>query len=313
MVDIPFGNGIEIKKNLKYRDMKNIVCFGEVLWDVFPKHKKIGGAPLNVAIRLQSLGNKVSMISSVGEDTDGSEIVMFVNEHHVDIENIQVDTVLKTGSVAVTLDDEGSASYEIESPRAWDNIKLTEDAKNVTKLSDAFIYGSLASRESMTRNTLYQLLKIAKYKIFDVNLRKPHYSVAVLDCLMKQADFIKFNDDEILEIVNFYNPNISTIEDCMLYISKQTQTKSICVTKGRKGAVLYYHGEFYHNHGYKVTVVDTVGAGDSFLASLVNQLLNNTAPQKAIDFACAVGAVVASSEGANPKIEASTIEALMLS
>lgn len=291
--------------------MKNIVCFGEVLWDVFPEHKKIGGAPLNVAIRLQSLGNTVSMISSVGLDVDGDEIITFVKENNVDTNNIQIDTVLKTGSVKVALDTEGSATYEIEFPRAWDYINLTEKAKNIAELSDAFIYGSLASRDQVTRNTLYELLKIAKYKIFDVNLRKPHYTASVLNHLMNKADFIKFNDDEILEIVKNYDSAITTVEEAIPFIAKQTHTNSICVTKGGKGAVLYYDGVFYSNNGYKVTVVDTVGAGDSFLASLINQLLKDTEPQKAIDFACAVGAIVASKAGANPKIEQKEIEQLM--
>ncbi|NIJ46410.1 fructokinase [Wenyingzhuangia heitensis] len=291
--------------------MKNIVCFGEVLWDVFPNHKKIGGAPLNVAVRLQSLGNNVGMISSVGQDTDGDKIIDFVKEHGVDANNIQINPAQQTGSVAVTLDDEGSATYEIEHPRAWDKIALSNTAIESTKTSDAFIFGSLAARDQVSRYTLNELLKIAPYKIFDVNLRKPHYSSEILNELMHQADFIKFNDDEMLEIVKNYTTDIDTVEEAIQFIAKQTNATSICVTKGNKGAVLYYKGELYQNPGYKITVVDTVGAGDSFLASLINQLLNNSTPQKAIDFACAVGAIVASREGANPTIETAAIEQLM--
>ncbi|ANW95982.1 carbohydrate kinase [Wenyingzhuangia fucanilytica] len=292
--------------------MKNIVCFGEVLWDVFPEHKKIGGAPLNVAVRLQSLGNHVSMISSVGQDADGDKIIDFVKEHKVDASNIQINPAQQTGSVAVTLDNERSATYEIEHPRAWDKIELSEKAINRAKTADAFIYGSLAARDLVSRNTLYELLKIAPYKIFDVNLRKPHYSSEILNELMHQADFIKFNDDEILEIVKNYTAVINTVEEAIQFIAQQTGATSICVTKGSKGAVLYYSGKLYQNPGYKIKVVDTVGAGDSFLASLINQLLNNSSPQKAIDFACAVGAIVASREGANPKIDKSSIDALMM-
>lgn len=291
--------------------MKNIVCFGEVLWDVFPKHKKIGGAPLNVAVRLQSLNNKVGVISSIGNDNDGKKILQFIENNDVNIDNIQINKTLETGNVQVLLDYNGAATYRIEHPRAWDKIELTETTKKNTQNADAFIYGSLASRDEVSRKTLYELLKIANYKIFDVNLRAPHYSNDILDYLMKQANFIKFNDDEILEITSNYDSNIKTIEEAVKFIAKHTKTNSICVTKGGDGALLYYKGLFYQNFGYKINVVDTVGSGDSFLASLIDKLLKNTAPQNAIDFACAVGAIVASHEGANPVINPQDILALM--
>ncbi|MBU2938548.1 carbohydrate kinase [Lacinutrix sp. C3R15] len=283
--------------------MKNIVCFGEVLWDVFPSHKKIGGAPLNVALRLQLLNNNVSIISSIGDDEDGEKIKDYIVEQGIHVENLQVDKKLKTGIVQVILNQKGSASYNIKLPRAWDNIKLSESNKKVTENADAFIYGSLAARNSITRNTLYTLLKIAKYKIFDVNLREPYYTIDVLNSLMQEADFIKFNDDEIFEICQSLNFHSKVIEENISYIAEQTNTKSICVTKGSKGAVLYYNGTFYSNTGYTIKVIDTVGAGDSFLATLISKLLNKDNPQEAIDYACAVGALVAGSEGANPIIK----------
>ena len=282
--------------------MKNIVCFGEVLWDVFPNHKKIGGAPLNVALRLQSLENKVAIITRIGDDAEGREIKNFIKDRGVETENIQIDATLKTGEVAVILDSNGSASYTINSPRAWDNLQLTECAKEIIKKSNAFIFGSLVARNEVSRDTLYQLLKYAKYKIFDINLRAPHYRIAVLKTLMKEADFIKFNDDEIFEIAKELNSKTNSLEETIQFIAKETNTKSICVTKGGEGAVLYYNDKFYYNAGYKIEVVDTVGAGDSFLASLTDKLLKSALPQDAIDFASAVGAIVASKAGANPII-----------
>ena len=219
--------------------MKNIVCFGEVLWDVFPNHKKIGGAPLNVALRLQSLENRVAIITRIGDDTEGKEIKDFIKDRGVETENIQIDATLKTGEVAVVLDSNGSASYTINSPRAWDNLQLTECAKEITKKSDAFIFGSLVARNDVSRDTLYQLLKIATYKIFDINLRAPHYTIAVLKTLMKEADFIKFNDDEIFEIAKELNSKTNSLEETIQFIAKKTNTKSICVTKGGEGAVLF--------------------------------------------------------------------------
>ncbi|MGJ8591011.1 MAG: carbohydrate kinase family protein [Aquaticitalea sp.] len=291
--------------------MKNIVCFGEVLWDVFPTHKKIGGAPLNVALRLKSLNNNVSIISRIGRDKKGDKIEAYSIEQGLNVENLQVDERLKTGKVKVMLNQKGSASYDIQFPRAWDNIQLNENTKNTTQTADAFIYGSLVARDDTSRHTLYELMKVAKYKIFDVNLREPYYTVEVLNHLMKAADFIKFNDDEIFEIGEMLNSKTHSLEQNIQFIAEHTNTKTICVTKGRHGAILCCNDTYYYNSGYQIEVVDTVGAGDSFLASLINDLLKKTDPQKAIDFACAIGALVAGSEGANPKINSEDIRKFM--
>lgn len=291
--------------------MKNIICFGEVLWDVFPNHKKIGGAPLNVGLRLQSLNNKVTLISSIGNDDNGEKIIDFIKNQGVIIEHIQIDEKLKTGEVIVMLNQKGSASYDIKFARAWDNIQLTESAKKNTEIADAFIFGSLVARDEKSRKTLYALLKLAKYKILDINLREPYYTIDVLNHLMNEADFIKFNDDEIFEISEMLNSKSHSLEQNIKFIAEHTNTKSICVTKGRHGAILYYNDVFYYNSGYKIKVIDTVGAGDSFLASLIDKLLKGTSAQEAIDFATAIGALVASNEGANPKILKQEVDDLM--
>lgn len=291
--------------------MLNIVCFGEVLWDEFPTHKKIGGAPLNVAIRLQSFKNNTAVISSIGADENGEEIVAYLKEQGVHVENMQVAETLETGTVKVVLNEKGSASYDIKFPRAWDNIQLTESTQKITQAADAFVFGSLVARNDTSRNTLYNLLKVAKYKIFDINLRTPYYTTPILRHLMNEADFIKFNDDEIYEVAEALKSKSRSLEQNILFVAQQTNTKSICVTKGRHGAVLFFKDTFYYNSGYKIKVADTVGAGDSFLASLIDKLLKGIAPQEAINFACAVGALVASSEGANPEISEKIIEEFM--
>ena len=282
--------------------MKKITCFGEVLWDVFPAHKKIGGAPLNVALRLQSLDNEVAIISSIGNDESGKTLLDYIIQNGLDVSCLEVSDKFKTGKVKVILNDKGSASYDIKYPRAWDNIKITQESINLVKKSDGFVFGSLAARDEFSRKTLYGLIEHAKFKIFDLNLRPPYYNKEVLNYLMNRADFMKFNDDELYEVCKEEGSKYLSLEQNIRYISKKTNTNHICVTKGRHGAVLMYDGKFYYNSGYLVKVIDTVGSGDSFLASLISKLLKNKNPQEAIDFACAVGALVATSEGANPKI-----------
>lgn len=282
--------------------MSKITCFGEVLWDVFPTHKKIGGAPLNVANRLKAFGNEVTMISAIGQGKNGAELLDFIKERGIDSSCIQIHNEHKTGKVKVMLNEKGSASYDIIYPRAWDKIRLTEINKKAVKDSDAFVFGSLAARDESSRNTLFKLIELANYKIFDLNLRPPYYTKELLIKLMNEADFIKFNDDELYEVSGYLDSKYRSMEQNIRFISQKTNTKHICVTKGHHGAVLLYNDNFFYNSGYLIKVIDTVGAGDSFLGALISKLLDKVSPQEAIDFACAVGAIVAQSEGANPKI-----------
>ncbi|QXP55629.1 carbohydrate kinase [Cellulophaga sp. HaHa_2_95] len=291
--------------------MSDITCFGEVLWDEFPEHKKIGGAPLNVGIRLNSFGNNVSVISRIGADADGRGIYEYIKENGINGNGLQVDDTLKTGTVKVVLNSKGSASYDIMFPRAWDQIELSSTAQKTVKDSDAFIYGSLVARNEKSKETLYELLKIASYKIFDVNLREPYYTKEILEYLIHRADFVKFNDDEIYEISEMLGSKSISLEHTIQFMAESTNTDTICVTKGKHGAVLYIKGVFYHNSGYHIEVVDTVGAGDSFLAGLVDKLLKKENPQEAIDFACAIGAIVASKAGANPEISQEEVMVMM--
>ena len=282
--------------------MKSIICFGEVLWDVLPAGKKLGGAPLNVSLRAQSFGNKAAMISSIGKDRIGEELAEMMKTHGGSLAHIQVNGEYATSEVLVELDKQGSASYEIRMPCAWDNISLLERDMEAVKTSDAFIYGSLVARSNVSRETLFALLDHAGYKVFDVNLRPPHYTPERIISLMKPADFVKFNDDELYEICSYLEFNDQSLEACIRFMSEQTGTDQICVTRGKDGAVLFHDKAFYYNKGYKVTVADTVGAGDSFLASIISQLLNGMNAQEAINFACAVGSIVASKNGANPEV-----------
>lgn len=286
----------------------SIVCFGEVLFDVFPTHKKIGGAPLNVALRLSSLGINAQIISRIGNDEIGTELLTFIEKNGVNPIFVQIDPHLPTGQVIVELDDKGSASYTIKYPVAWDKIECNMEIENIVKKADAFVYGSLVCRDLISFNSLLELINYAKYKIFDVNLRTPFYTKKTLIRLMLQSDFIKFNDDELYEVSGFLKSPYHSLEQNILFIAEQTNTNNICVTKGSHGAVLYYNEKMYYNSGYKINVIDTVGSGDSFLAALLSKLLKGNNPQEAIDFACAMGALVATNEGANPQISEKKIK-----
>jgi len=291
--------------------MNKFVCFGEVLWDVFPNEKKIGGAPLNVASRLNSFTNDVCMISAIGNDELGKLILNYLQKQHLSTANIQVLNDFETGKVAVTLNKKGAASYVIEHPKAWDKIQFRTEALEKVKNADAFVFGSLVTRDAVSRKTLYQYLEVASYKIFDVNIRKPFYDINVLSDLMHKADFIKFNDEELYEIGEDLGSPFHNLEQNLHFIAAKTKTKRICVTKGEHGAVLLFDDKLYYNSGFLVDVVDTVGSGDSFLATLIHNLTANVSPQNSLDLACAVGALVASNKGANAIITKESIDNFM--
>lgn len=287
------------------------VCFGEVLFDSFPTYSKIGGAPLNVSLRLQSFGVDVSIVSSIGDDERGKKIMNHLNNSGIDTSCIYKHGDFPTGVVNVGLNDKGVASYDIPYPVAWDKIPFLDKYAKLVRDSNFFVFGTLVSRDDVSRSTLKGLLKQARYKVLDANLRFPHYNPRLLVDLMMEANFIKFNDDELFEIATLLGSKYNSLEQTIVYVATKTNTKTICVTKGAYGATLYQNKCFYYNSGYRIKVVDTVGSGDSFLASLLFKLFSEQGPQKALDYGCAVGAMVASCEGANPFLSKEKITLFM--
>ena len=284
------------------------VCFGEVLWDVFPDQARIGGAPLNVASRLSSFGIQTEMISQIGKDLKGEKILAYLREQGVEAENVSSSESYPTGIVKVSLSPGGSASYEIAYPSAWDKIQVSQNNRQAVEESSVFVFGSLVCRDELSRSTLFTLLPFARYKVLDFNLRPPHYSEDLILELIQQADFIKFNDDELFEIAALLGSPYNSLEQNISFVALKTAAKTICVTKGQHGAVLFHENNWYYNSGYKVGVKDTVGAGDSFLATLLAKMLTGTEVQRSLDNACAMGALVAAEEGANPVIQNEVLE-----
>ena len=291
--------------------MPKITAFGEILWDNLPTGKVLGGAPVNLLTHLAALGGDCSVISRCGNDADGAALREAIRRKHVAIDFIQTDPQLATSQVLVQLNDEGCAHYDIVYPCAWDKIQAGEAAKTRVAQSDVFIFGSLSVRDAVSRQALAELLPHASFKIFDVNLRPPHYRLADLRDMMRQADFIKLNDDELHEIATALGSPYRSIEQNIRFIAEHTHTRQICVTLGKHGALYYRDGELFAHHGYRVTVADTVGAGDSFLAGFIHQYLQRKPPQEILAFACALGSLVASRHGATPEVSLAEIEAMM--
>lgn len=288
-----------------------VTSFGEILWDDFPDGKVLGGAPLNLVVRLRALGADSAMISRRGDDDDGRELVRQIEEKGVSCDLIQTDTQQATSLVKVKLNEQGSASYDIVYPCAWDKIEAQEAAVARVAASDAFIYGSLSTRDAVSRASLAVLLTQARYKIFDVNLRPPHFDLNRVLEMMKQADLVKMNDDELYDLAAAFGSPYHSVEQNVRFLADLGHVKQICITLGGHGAMYYQEGQFFYHSGYRVKVADTVGSGDSFLAGLTYKLLNNASPQEALAFACALGALVASRHGATPEISLQQINDFM--
>jgi len=290
---------------------KKLISFGEILWDLLPSGAQPGGAPMNVALRAQSLGLSSTIISKVGDDIWGNKILKFIAEKGVDTRLIQKSNLITTGLVEVELDKEGVASYDIVYPSAWDKIDFQTSALEDVQKADAFVFGTLASRDKHSKATLFKLLESATWKIFDINLRPPHYHIPFIVKLAQSSDLIKLNDEELLILAQALGSENQDIEKNISYLSKELECEAICITKGAKGAVLYLNGQFFSHPGFKVEVADTVGAGDSFLAALIYYLLSDSNPAKAIEMACAMGSLVASKKGANAVVKEIELQNLL--
>ncbi len=290
-----------------------VVCFGEILWDVLPGGAKAGGAPLNVAIHLKKQGHSPLVISKVGDDSEGKELVRFIKNAGLNDTFIATDTELPTSKVLVRLDANKNASYEICEPVAWDNIISDKQKENLCANARIIIFGSLASRNAVTRRTLTQLLKNSEAKrIFDVNLRPPFDDPGIVESLLKLADFVKMNDEELIKIASWHGES-GKIKNLIVWFSKYYNCPEICVTRGAKGAFLLINDSVYEHRGFKIDAEDTVGAGDSFLAALIAQLEKKQSPQKSLEYACATGAYVASKPGATPDYSEKDIEKIIQS
>jgi fructokinase len=278
--------------------MKQVLCFGEILWDTFDDGKKPGGAPMNVAMHLMQQRVDVAFASRVGEDDPGDELVEYLKRNNLFSDLIQRDPQLPTCEVTVELDEDQHATYIIPQPVSWDNIQADSALINAAENAAVIVFGSLACREEVTRDTLLNLLDETKaLKIFDVNLRAPHYTLETVETFAAKADVVKMNEDEAALLIGGSN---SSIKEQITEFRQKFHARTICVTRGERGAIVWHDHEFYENPGCHVEVGDTVGAGDSFLATFIAGMLSNQPMQQVIDKACAVGAFVAGKRGANP-------------
>ncbi len=280
--------------------IKTVVCYGEVLWDIFPTQTKPGGAPMNVAYHLRKFGIDSRMISRVGVDELGNQLNQLLEGWKIPAHYCQPDSEHETGKVNAQVLPNNEMAYTIQQPAAWDFIQWNEDQAALVRNSEAFVFGSLVTRNEASRKTLYCLLEEAKYKVFDINLRPPFYSQDILEYLLGKCNLLKLNENELEMLSQWYPVCCDKEESCVRFLQAKFNIGEVIVTKGGDGATYYTMTESCFMPAYKVTVKDTVGSGDSFLAAFLANKIQNESPETGMKYATALGAFVASQEGACP-------------
>ncbi|AUD01519.1 carbohydrate kinase family protein [Spirosoma pollinicola] len=283
-----------------------ITCFGETLWDVLPTSKQPGGAPMNVAADLRNFGLDARMITRVGNDDLGRELLDFIEHKGLPLDLVQTGQTHLTGVAKANISDTNEVTYKIVQPVAWDYIQLEPNLLDVVKQSDFFVYGSLAARSPQTRETLLALLEVAPKKVFDVNIRAPHYERATVEALLHQADIVKLNEHELVELSGWYGEE-NDLHRAMHQLRGHFKLEKLIVTLGEHGAVLLDNAGLHSQLGFPVEVADTIGSGDAFLAAFLYKTLQGESPKKILEFACATGAFVATQQGATPAFTEDTI------
>ncbi len=289
-----------------------ICSFGEVLWDIFPSGKLPGGAPMNVACGLNALGFPTYLISRVGNDSLGEAILAFLTEKNCPTTYIQNDNQYATGVVQVTSNTAGENSYEIVLPSSWDFINYTKKIQAKIDKAQAVIFGTLVARTTVSAQTLLQLLDTSTLKVFDVNFRAPFYTQELVERLLQKANIVKMNDEELAIIAAWYAFDTSNETTLLQTLKEKFVLQCIIVTKGANGAMGLDEANHFHTcKGFEVTVKNTVGSGDAFLAGFLKHYLDGEKMDNALRFACAMGAFVATQEGANPVFEKETINYIL--
>lgn len=290
--------------------MKNlIVGLGEVLWDVFPTGKKLGGAPANFAYHVGQFGFDSIAVSALGEDELATETINALGSRGLKYMLPRVP--FPTGKVQVQLDEQGVPTYDICEGVAWDNIPFTPELEEIARNTRAVCWGSLAQRNEVSRDTIHRFLKATPkdcMKVFDINLRQNFYNEEIIQKSLKECNVLKINDEELVIIGRLFGyPGLDISNKCWLILGKYN-LDMLVLTCGVNGSYVFTPGAMSFVETPKVEVADTVGAGDSFTATFCSSVLNGMPVAEAHKLAVEVSAYVCTQSGAMPVLPAEFVE-----
>lgn len=284
---------------------KKIIGIGEILWDVFPEGRRLGGAPANFAFHSHAMGYETAIVSAVGQDEDGDALISRLETLSMNTAYIQRDSVHATGTVHVTVDDKGIPEYDITANAAWDYIQWTPQLEKYAQQADAVCFGTLGQRGLDSRATIRKCLAFVPdscLRVCDVNLRLHFYTQEILLTSLALSDVIKINDEEAPVLMQAAEIKAETTE-AMEALADKYDLEAVVLTRGEKGSVILYKGEKSEHPGVAAKCVDTVGAGDAFTACVIDGLLNEKPVDEINERANRVAARVCAYSGATPEIE----------
>lgn len=289
------------------------VGLGEVLWDLLPSGRRLGGAPANFAYMSHLLGALGIVASRVGADALGLDLRSTLGELALETDFVQVDTAHETGKVEVHLDSQGQPSYEIAQGVAWDFLEWAPDCQRLAAQADIICFGSLAQRSATSRSTIRAFLggsRAEAIRIFDVNLRQKFFSREVLADSLSRANVAKLNDEELPVVMRELGLDHHDEVTSARGLLRAFALDVVCVTRGSRGSLLLRGEEMDEHPGFAVRAVDSVGAGDAFTAALAHHLARGSSLNIANAAANKMGAWVASQVGATPEPDANVIRAV---
>lgn len=289
-----------------------LVGFGEVLWDMLPDGKKLGGAPANFAYHADQCGVESCMVSAIGDDELGQEIVDNLDAKKLNY--VLEKVAYPTGTVQVTVED-GIPSYEIREGVAWDNIPMTDTLRDLAKRTRALCFGTLSQRSVVSRQCLHDFIEAMpkddeRLLVCDANLRQSFYSKEILDESMQLCNVLKINDEELVTLSRLFGyPGIDLKDKCWILLGKYN-LKMLILTCGINGSYIFTPGHVSFMPTPTVDVVDTVGAGDAFSAVLIASLLRGCSIKEAHHNAVEASAFVCTKSGGMPEYDEKTFEEL---
>ena len=282
-----------------------IAAFGEVLWDLLPDASLLGGAPFNFTYRINSLDNEGVMISAIGKDKLGEKALKTISELHISNQYIQINPEYPTGTVNVFFDEFKNPDYKIIKGVAYDFVTFNENLEKLILQVDCICFGTLAQRNSISRQTLQELLQHfkGKYRFYDLNLRKDCYSSEIVISSLENADILKLNKQEAYELNDLLQLNKKGLVEICMEVIDSYQLQYCVVTLEEFGSLAVSEsGEVVYNPGFKVKLADPLGAGDAFSAAFVDALLKGKSLKEASESGNRLGALTATKKGATQKI-----------
>ena len=284
---------------------RTVVGLGELLWDLLPSGKQLGGAPANFAYISSLFGNRGVVASRVGADTLGNAAVEKLAMLGLEDAFVQRDPSHTTGTVEIEIDDHGQPTFTIVESVAWDHLECTPDWQMLAAQADVVCFGSLAQRSPDSRGAILHFLKATRgdaLRIFDVNLRQSYFAREVLTESLTLADVAKLNDAELPVVLSTCGLPVRNELENARVLRQEFDLDLVCVTRGVHGSLLLSESESDAHPGYKVTVSDTIGAGDAFTATLAHLFAQGASLPSMNTVANRVGSWVASLPGAMPRI-----------